>query len=1070
MANPLNYKDFFDFDDNTPIDNAIKQIDALKLAYDSLIETSEKQSKGLVDDMDDIEKKAKELAGVVKKTNTTTEDGQKLTEEQIKSSQALVIQNDKLIKSQEDNEKATKELTEEVEKLEKSKKDLAKANKDESGSFNDLKKQLQQAEKDYKALGDSVDDSVRKEHLDRVSKLSKEFTQANDALKGAKKSAEFAAGSYNELNKQVLEGRKRLKQMEGGLEGNTEEFKALQKEVSENIVKLKAWDKELGDSFREVGNYEKATEGMIDKLESMPGAAGEAAGGVKGLGQQFMALLANPIVLLLSVIVGALTALFAAFKRTAGGADFLAKASGFLSGIISGLVGLFEKVAEVAVKAWEDPVQALKDFGQAILDNIVNRFTAILDLFKAVGKGLKALWDRDLDKLKDAASEAGTALIQMTTGFDEEQQKKMAEFGQSVLDTANAFALLAEQEREIIRLNRTREVQVLRLNKLHQEQLAIQEDDTRGFEERQKAALKASAALERKAVLELAIARSNLKIVNDEIDLRKANGENIEELLDRQLEANRTLIGAETELSTARLDNAEKRRRLTQDQLERDLDILIDGFDNQKTINERIIADDKRVLGERRKLFDETVKLSNISFQKQGETIQKFTDNQIDFNDLVATSDANILNEKIRALGLSEIIEGRLLEVVRERRMVEQDLSEAARDLNQEELDLSNRKIESDIKIREILGDRLILEKQIQDEILKETKLFAGKDRIKLLKDRLDIEFDLLSDRYQEELRLIEQSTVDEEEKNLKKKQAFEQFQSDLTNIQKQGAKDRQQIRQEEVNKVINAIKRGGQAAFDLFSSLADRQDVRRDEQLNKLNEQLEAELAATGNNAARQEEIQAEFAAKEDAIKAEQARSDRRRAIFEKSLAAFQIGIDTSRAIIKAVAASPLTGGLPWSAIVGALGAVQLAAVIAKPIPQFAKGVESSPEGIARINELGHELMLDRSGKAKIVNTDGPTYTYLQKGTKVFTAEETQRILTNNEFLESGKMYQNGVKITQEDNSRELARTMSRKLDEVKSTIERKKEFSLSFTRSGIDYLVKSGQNWTKFVDKNYS
>lgn len=50
-------------------------------------------------------------------------------------------------------------------------------------------------------------------------------------------------------------------------------------------------------------------------------------------------------------------------------------------------------------------------------------------------------------------------------------------------------------------------------------------------------------------------------------------------------------------------------------------------------------------------------------------------------------------------------------------------------------------------------------------------------------------------------------------------------------------------------------------------------------------------------------------------------------------------IAIQTAIGISKAVAASPLTGGMPWTAIIAAIGALQAATVIATPLP--AKGFE---------------------------------------------------------------------------------------------------------------------------------
>lgn len=70
--------------------------------------------------------------------------------------------------------------------------------------------------------------------------------------------------------------------------------------------------------------------------------------------------------------------------------------------------------------------------------------------------------------------------------------------------------------------------------------------------------------------------------------------------------------------------------------------------------------------------------------------------------------------------------------------------------------------------------------------------------------------------------------------------------------------------------------------------------------------------------------------------------RVEKARFRFEKITNLVGVAVDTARAISKSVAASPLTGGLPWSASAAALGAAQAAAIISKkppPPPSFAEG-----------------------------------------------------------------------------------------------------------------------------------
>ena len=50
-------------------------------------------------------------------------------------------------------------------------------------------------------------------------------------------------------------------------------------------------------------------------------------------------------------------------------------------------------------------------------------------------------------------------------------------------------------------------------------------------------------------------------------------------------------------------------------------------------------------------------------------------------------------------------------------------------------------------------------------------------------------------------------------------------------------------------------------------------------------------------------------------------------------------IAMSTGTAIMKAVSAFPLTGGMPWSAIIGAMGAAQVGMVLSQKPPQYRYG-----------------------------------------------------------------------------------------------------------------------------------
>lgn len=561
--------------------------------------------------------------------------------------------------------------------------------------------------------------------LKQTQKEQNQITRLELKLNSAKE------GSYDKLSAQYSLNKIRLNAMSKAQRDNTKAGQELEKQTADIYEEMKRLQEATGKHTLSVGDYQKGWSGVTEQLGQLPGAAGAAAGGLKGLGAQAKALLANPIILLIAGIVGGLTALFKLFKKTKTGSDALAKAGAYLNGIFSFMVGLVDTLVDGLKAVFEDPIESMKKFWEALKKNVVNRLLGLVDAVKALGKLFKALWERDMEGLKNAAKEAGTALIQMQTGLDEEQQKKFAdkvrETTKALSEQAQAFANLKTAQLEARRANRELEKSIEDITTQEELLKTIRDDATKSFAEREQAAQQAADLIIQRTKDQQTIAKTNLDLINRELDLRQANGEQVEDLLDTQLEAYKTLRQAERDYLLSVRENQKEQSQLVQDRLERDLDILIDGFDNQKTINERIINDDKRTFQERQQVLNQTKDLFEETFNKQIETIQKFTDVQIDANDLINESDAVALNQKIRNLGLSEIIEGRLLEIVRERRTAIQDLAESESTLNQAQRDAAQRTIDQqyDLALSEI-------------DLLKSTEAEKTKLRLEAEKDRLE--------------------------------------------------------------------------------------------------------------------------------------------------------------------------------------------------------------------------------------------------------------------------------------------------------------------------------------------
>lgn len=210
----------------------------------------------------------------------------------------------------------------------------------------------------------------------------------------------------------------------------------------------------------------------------------------------------------------------------------------------------------------------------------------------------------------------------------------------------------------------------------------------------------------------------------------------------------------------------------------------------------------------------------------------------------------------------------------------------------------------------------------------------------------------------------------------------------EMARAEAQGKRELQQASFELISESTNAI----------FQIISDQREADRE----SLQMQMEHELSLVQGNEAAQERIKKDYAKKDLELRQKQAR-------LEKAQAAFSIGISTARAVVNALA----TGGPPWigialAAIVGAMGAIQLAAVLAKPLPQFYKGTDNAPEGPAWVAERGPEI---HESKGRMTLIPNKTIMPLSKGDKIYTAAETRAILSNMDRREAvNKMIERGV------------------------------------------------------------
>jgi len=140
---------------------------------------------------------------------------------------------------------------------------------------------------------------------------------------------------------------------------------------------------------------------------------------------------------------------------------------------------------------------------------------------------------------------------------------------------------------------------------------------------------------------------------------------------------------------------------------------------------------------------------------------------------------------------------------------------------------------------------------------------------------------------------------------------------------------------QEQVDNFFNITNE----VADIIGGLAELQKEQSENRITEIQAQNEAELEAINSSTDSEIDKQRKREALELRTNRAIAAEKIKQAKLEKAISLFDIAINTAAAVSKAVAQSPLTFGLPWSAFALAQGAIQAGIVASKPLPKFKQG-----------------------------------------------------------------------------------------------------------------------------------
>jgi hypothetical protein len=323
------------------------------------------------------------------------------------------------------------------------------------------------------------------------------------------------------------------------------DLSGLEKKLDELIDALKASQTQADKTAESIND-------IADTTKDIGKSAEDSQKGIKGLGTGFkglgVAIKAAGIGLLLS----AMEILRELFDNNQKTVDFFNTTFNTLQVAFSDFVKWIESntgtFTDFFKSIFEDPLGAVEDLGNAIKDNIIERFNSLLDTLGFVGEAMKRFFEGDFKGALESVQNAGKEMLDVFTGIDGSADK-----------IANAALAVGEYAKETIKqgaamteVNKAAEIAevlaqgLIEKYDLQAEKLRQVRDDERfTIEERIKANNELKGVLEEQEKAMLANAQRILDAKARQLSLDKDNIEFQKEYMAAQNE----LVGVQAQVA-----------------------------------------------------------------------------------------------------------------------------------------------------------------------------------------------------------------------------------------------------------------------------------------------------------------------------------------------------------------------------------------------------------------------------------------------------------------------------------------------------------------------------------------
>ena len=417
----------------------------------------------------------------------------------------------------------------------------------------------------------------------------------------------------------------------------------------------------LKDTQKNLDGVKKGADKAADAGKKAGGAFSTIGSTLKSLG-------------IITVVVKAFEFLQETLMKNEKVAKFFAVGLEFVSRVFSDLVNFLvdniPAVIDFFKDIFENPVENLKKFGEAIKANLIERVESFIDTLGYLGTALKELFSGNFSAAAEAAKNAGKEVVDVLTGVDGAFDKTVEAVGNAVdavvdytkktyaaaeagVELKNAAALAASEA----------ELAAAKFKRQAEEQRQIRDNESKSLDERIEANRRLGQVLDQQLKKEESAAQ--LAVAAAQYELRKNKS------IENQIALNQALAALEAkreEITGQRSEQLVNEISLQKEKLE--LSKLVAAADNKIAIDQRkasaeLIKDDLEKLRVKRQIaidesalelarLEENVKNTNAGTTARVQAEIELRDKKAAIaSEIIAIEDninANVLNRQLTAL------------------------------------------------------------------------------------------------------------------------------------------------------------------------------------------------------------------------------------------------------------------------------------------------------------------------------------------------------------------------------------------------------------------------------------